>query len=187
MPTSYPALIWSKVGCGGSILTPMPNAACSVHPSISIAATPEEAHITVAATECQRRVKSLKHLIILDFPVPPDPARNITRWRLVGSKASKNESSFLIFDVILEFFSLSVSWLVEWMCCNIAAPIKRKALCCCLLSDHSSDWSCRLGKFGSCSVGSVPSERMSLWRWSSRAFSKFSRRSTRVPNNEIVV
>jgi hypothetical protein len=36
-------------------------------------------------------------------------------------------------------------------------------------------------------VGSVPSERMFLWRWSSSAFSKFSRRSTRVPNNENVV
>jgi hypothetical protein len=46
---------------------------------MSIAATPEEAHITVAATECHRRVKYLKHFMILDFPVPPNPAKNITR------------------------------------------------------------------------------------------------------------
>jgi hypothetical protein len=31
LSTSDQALIWSKVGCGGSILTPLPNAACSVH------------------------------------------------------------------------------------------------------------------------------------------------------------
>jgi hypothetical protein len=55
----------------------MLRAACI--PLMSIAATKEEAHITVEATEYQRRVKFLKHLMILDFPVPPDPAKNITR------------------------------------------------------------------------------------------------------------
>jgi hypothetical protein len=56
---------------------------------MSIAATPEEALMTVDATECQRRAKSLKHWITRDFPVPPDPAKNITSWRLMGKTASK--------------------------------------------------------------------------------------------------
>ena len=66
---------------------PSPRAVFKVEPSIRVAATPEEALTTLEATECHLRAKSVKHLITLDFPVPPDPAKNNTSCLECGNKA----------------------------------------------------------------------------------------------------